>query len=722
MVIYMSFKELQNIKLEYRTLSDNLVDSLYIPCLKKASLYKRAVGFFSSSILLQISKGLCAMEANKAKIKLLISPKLDKQDYDAIVNGYNNQFQEYINNKFEELFEDVYDEESINRFALLSHLISIGLLDIKVVILRENNDRAMYHEKMGIMQDQDGNVIAFSGSANETENGYNLNYEAIDVYCSWKSEDAEQRAGLKDLAFNRLWNGTEKGTIVLKFPDIIVNKLLIYESKSTGDIFKLDEQFQKKLKKISNGPKIIEGIKLFDYQQQAIDVWESKNFRGIYDMATGTGKTFAGGGSICRLFEVKKRLFSVIVCPYVHLVEQWCDELKIFNIDAIKCYGNKNKYLIDLKRAAIKFKQKRTNFVCILTTNKTFINDTIQNVISENLNYTLLLVDEAHNFGADKISSYLTLDYPYRLALSATLERYGDEEGTSKLFSFFGEKCITYSLKRAIQEDKLTKYRYYPILVELDEDELGKYIELTKRIKQFKYKSNDNMKLIPDALKKLLLQRARIIAGAKNKLNKLIEIMQPYKNQNNILVYCGAVKYGEDGYEDSLEEKKQIKLVIEKLKKDLGMTVSKFTSEENSEERETLKAAFKNEEIQALIAIKCLDEGMNIPAIKTAFILASSTNPKEYIQRRGRVLRKFPGKQYAEIYDFITISRPLEQLIRLSKEDKELEISLAGKELVRLIDFANLSDNPQYSNKIIDDIRSAYSIDVIGEGGVDSYE
>lgn len=722
MVIYMSFKELQNIKLEYRTLSDNLVDSFYIPCLKKASLYKRAVGFFSSSILLQISKGLCAMEANKAKIKLLISPKLDKQDYDAIVNGYNNQFQEYINNKFEELFEDVYDEESINRFALLSHLISIGLLDIKVVILRENNDRAMYHEKMGIMQDQDGNVIAFSGSANETENGYNLNYEAIDVYCSWKSEDAEQRAGLKDLAFNRLWNGTEKGTIVLKFPDIIVNKLLIYESKSTGDIFKLDEQFQKKLKKISNGPKIIEGIKLFDYQQQAIDVWESKNFRGIYDMATGTGKTFAGGGSICRLFEVKKRLFSVIVCPYVHLVEQWCDELKIFNIDAIKCYGNKNKYLIDLKRAAIKFKQKRTNFVCILTTNKTFINDTIQNVISENLNYTLLLVDEAHNFGADKISSYLTLDYPYRLALSATLERYGDEEGTSKLFSFFGEKCITYSLKRAIQEDKLTKYRYYPILVELDEDELGKYIELTKRIKQFKYKSNDNMKLIPDALKKLLLQRARIIAGAKNKLNKLIEIMQPYKNQNNILVYCGAVKYGEDGYEDSLEEKKQIKLVIEKLKKDLGMTVSKFTSEENSEERETLKAAFKNEEIQALIAIKCLDEGMNIPAIKTAFILASSTNPKEYIQRRGRVLRKFPGKQYAEIYDFITISRPLEQLIRLSKEDKELEISLAGKELVRLIDFANLSDNPQYSNKIIDDIRSAYSIDVIGEGGVDSYE
>lgn len=721
----MSFKELQNIKLEYRTLSDNVVNSFYIPCLKHSSIYKRAVGFFSSGILLQISKGLCAMEANKSKIKLLISPKLDKNDYDAIVNGYNNQPQDFINNKFNEQFEDVYDEESINRFALLSHLISIGLLDIRVVILKKNNDRAMYHEKMGIMQDHDDNVIAFSGSANETENGYNLNYEAIDVYCSWKSEDAEQRAGLKDMAFNRLWNGTENGTIVLKFPEIIVNKLLVYESKSTGDIFKLDEQFQeklKKMKKVNYGPKIEEGIKLFDYQQLAIDTWESKNFKGIYDMATGTGKTFAGGGSICRLFEVKKRVFAVIVCPYVHLVEQWYEELKVFNIDAIKCYGNKNKYLTDLKRASIKFRQKRTNFVCILTTNKSFINDRIQDVIVDNLEYTLLIADEAHNFGADKISSYLTLDYPYRLALSATLERYGDEEGTNKLLNFFGEKCIIYSLKRAIQEDKLTKYKYYPILVALDEDELGQYVEITKRIKQFTYESNENMKHISDSLKKLLLRRARIIAGAKNKINKLIDIISPYKNMNNILIYCGAVKYGEEGYEDSTEEKKQIRLVIEKLKKELGMTVSKFTSEEDSEEREALKSAFKNEEIQALVAIKCLDEGMNIPAIKTVFILASSTNPKEYIQRRGRVLRKFPGKQYAEIYDFITISRPLDELNRLSKEDKELEVSLANKELTRLIDFANLSDNPQHSNKIIDEIRKAYSIDIIGEGGVDSYE
>ena len=501
--------------------------------------------------------------------------------------------------------------------------------------------------------------------------------------------------------------------------------MLNYESKKTKDLLILDELFQEKIEKnkVQNKyPKIQDGIELFDYQIKAIDEWEKRKFKGIYDMATGTGKTFAGGGSICRLFEIKKRLFVVIVCPYTHLVEQWAEELKVFNINAIKCYGNKNDYIIELSRATKKFKQKRSNFACILTTNKTFINDRIQDVINENLQSTLLLVDEAHNFGADKISSYLTLDYPYRLALSATLDRYGDEEGTQKLYDFFGEKCITYSLAKAIQENKLTKYKYYPVLIQLDEDELSDYVELTTKIRKFKCQSNESRKNIPEALKRLLLKRARIIAGAKNKVEKLIEIMESYKDKNNILIYCGAVKYGEESYEKSYEEKKQINLVIEKLKNDLGMTASKFTSEENSEEREAIKAAFKNEEIQALVAIKCLDEGMNIPAIKTAFILASSTNPKEYIQRRGRVLRKFPGKQYAEIYDFITISRSLEELRRLPKESKDLELSLAKKELVRLEDFANLSDNPQYSNNIIDEIKKAYSIDIIGEGGLDIYE
>lgn len=716
----MSFKEIKNIKMEYRIPEDEVIESFYIPCLAQAKKYDRAVGFFSSSILLKISKGLCAMAKNNAKIRLLISPRLSQEDYEAIEKGYKNRYQEFINEKFENSFEEYDDEESINRFALLSHLISSRLLDIKVVFLTKNNERAMYHEKLGIMKDYDGNRIAFTGSSNETENGYEENYEAIDVFCSWKSAESFDRIDLKEIAFNSLWDGIDNNTIVLEFPKVIVNKLLKYESKKTCNLLTLDENYQKKIIKMKRvktdkEPKIKENIVLHDYQEEAIKKWELQNFRGIYSMATGTGKTFAGAGSICRLFEAKKRIFTVIVCPTKILVEQWYEELnENFNIEAIKCYENTNNYLKDLNRAVKKFSQKLTNFICIITTNKTFMLSKIQEPIINNLENVFLLVDEAHNFGADKISSFLEHDYPYRLALSATFERFNDGKGTKKLLDFFGEKCIEYTLKDAIIHNQLSSYKYYPILVTLTDDELDQYIELTKKIKKCSFSMTDDINDLPESVKMLLVKRARIIAGAKNKVDKLIEVIEPYKKENKILVYCGAVNY--DMNDDNSSDRKQISEVVERLSKDLDMCVSKFTAEEDSKERKNILDEFKKEfnpTIQALVAIKCLDEGVNIPTIKTAFILASSSNPKEYIQRLGRVLRKHPGKKYAEIYDFVTLSRPFNVLQRMSKEEKDLEISLAEKELERIEYFATLSDNSSNSNDIKDKIKEAYNINKI---------
>lgn len=721
----MSFKEIQNIKIEYRTLSDDVVESFYIPCLSKAKRYNRAVGFFSSSILVQISKGLCAFAKNKGKMKLLISPKLEEKDYLAIEEGYKFDYESYLKDKFFEDFNDSPNIEEMDRYALLSYLISNKILDVRVAVLEKNFDNAMYHEKMGIMVDEEDNKIAFSGSANETYNGFNLNYEAIDVFCSWKSQDSEIRTFTKETNFDKLWNGTEKGIITLKFSEVIESKLLKYRRSDKERILNLDIEYLEKLrknKKKKNEPFIDNNINLHYYQEEAILEWQKRNYRGIYDMATGTGKTFTGAASICKLFEDKKRLLAVIVCPYIHLVDQWYNELQLFNIDAVKCYGNKNKYQKDLDRRLMRFKQKRSNFVCILITNKSFMIDNFQSLIQEYLEDCLLLVDEAHNFGADKLSNTLNVDYPYRLALSATLERYGDSEGTEKLFDFFGEKCITYSLDRAIIEDKLTKYKYFPILVNLTDDELDEYIDLSIQISKYSYVFNKEKKKIPDKVKKLLLRRARKIAGAQNKIPALLGVINKYKNDNNLLIYCGAVKYGEDGYDSAIDEKKQIQVVIEELKEKLGMITVKFTSEETTEEREDIISSFKNQEIQGLVAIKCLDEGMNIPAIKTAFILASSTNPKEYIQRRGRVLRKSPGKKYSEIYDFITISRPIEELIKLSYDDKKYEVSLALKELDRVKDFARLSLNPSDSNEIIDKIKQAYDLDIITVRGVEDYE
>ena len=303
-------------------------------------------------------------------------------------------------------------------------------------------------------------------------------------------------------------------------------------------------------------------------------------------------------------------------------------------------------------------------------------------------------------------------NYPYRLALSATLERFRDPKGTQRLYEFFGEKCIEYTLDRAIQEQKLTKYKYYPVMVTLTDDELDKYYAVSEKIKKFIYQDDDEM---PEALKKLLIKRARIIAGAKNKISALKEVIQPYKDKNNLLVYCGAITYEEYGYQND-DDIKQIDTVCKMLMNDYGMSVRKFTSEENNEDRKRLIRMYKDENIQALVAIKCLDEGMNIPSIKTAFILASSTNPKEYIQRRGRVLRRAEGKEYAEIYDFITVPRPLNEVKRVDESLKRIEIGLVGREFNRLIDFANLSLNPSYSNELIDEIKSAYDMDAYDIG------
>lgn len=302
----MSLKNIDEIKLEYRTLSDNVVSNFYVPCLKEAVEYKRAVGYFSSSILLQISKGLGSIATRGGKIKLLVSPKLELKDYEAIRQGY--EIKEYVENKLIADFSENIDfEQKEERFCLLSYLIAHNILDIKVAILEENTERAMYHEKLGIIIDEDDNVVTFTGSANETHNGFNLNYECIDVYCSWKTIDDENRCIIKDMRFDAMWSGTEKGLITIPFPKVIKDKILKYDYNNI-DFVKLDSDLINKIKRKKGSPNnpTTENIKgLYDYQNQAIENWHNNYFRGIFDMATGTGKTFTGCGAICDLFNEK---------------------------------------------------------------------------------------------------------------------------------------------------------------------------------------------------------------------------------------------------------------------------------------------------------------------------------------------------------------------------------------------------------------------------------
>ena len=307
------------------------------------------------------------------------------------------------------------------------------------------------------------------------------------------------------------------------------------------------------------------------------------------------------------------------------------------------------------------------------------------------------------------------------MALSATIDRHGDPEGTQKLYDYFGEKCIEYSLKDAIDNDMLTPYYYHPIPVSLNEEELSNYLDLTAKIRKNIHADKDGKVKLSEYVKMLLIKRARIVAGASEKISTLRQLMEDYKDDNKILVYCGATTMHDVDYQEGkppIDEARQIDIVAGMLGNDLGMRVTKFTSEENADERERIKADFaEGTHLQSLVAIRCLDEGVNIPSIRTAFIMASSTNPKEYVQRRGRVLRKFPGKNHAVIFDFITLPIPLDQVGEYDSEIIDSVKSLAKREIVRMKDFAAIAENPFDSDSLISEIQRSYDIesDIITE-------
>ena len=725
----MGLKE-HKVKSEYRSLIDNVVQDFYIPLLKDAVSYKRAVGFFSSSSLVEISKGIAGMAAEGGKIQIVASPYLSDEDIDAIRQGYEDRNKIIERALLTQITEEPTDYYSMERLNLLAALIADGVMDIQIAYTEDKNGIGMYHEKMGIIEDVHGDKIAFSGSNNESATAMTINYETMDVFRSWGDSSETERVRLKENAFHSIWHDTEPNIKVLKFPNITDALIERYRRKPANFVID-DEQFSRRIltyaSKISDisstykgqiGARVPDDIILREYQKDAISVWVGENYRGIYDMATGTGKTLTGLGAIAKLSEdLDDVLAVIIVCPYQHLVEQWVEDIVRFNIKPIIAYGDslQKDWKKRLSRAVRDQKLRREkSFFCLVCTNATFAKDYVQDEISKIQSPILLVVDEAHNFGARTYARLLDDRFTYRLALSATLDRHRDDEGTAMLYDFFGKKCIEYSLDRAIDEDKLTKYKYYPIPVYLTDEELEKYEQKSYEMSKCLIKGKDGKYKLNKRGEILAMERARIVAGASQKLETLREYIAPYAQDNNILVYCGATNVIDEKADYSSTDEddiRQIEAVTRILGNEFGMEVAKFTSEENMETRATIKEQFqKGDRLQAIVAIKCLDEGVNIPGIRTAFILASTTNPKEYIQRRGRVLRKAENKPFAEIYDFVTLPRELDSVSGLTSEQAQRDLSLVKNELARIKEFGRLSMNSMEANELIWGIQEAYHI------------
>ena len=721
----MSYLDIYEIKREYRTHQNNIVKEFYIPVLEESLIYKRAVGYFTSGSLIEISKGISGLIKSKGKMQLIVSPFLSDEDITEINKGYSLRMkvEEAINREIDKLENE--NEGVCKRLSWLAYLIAEEHLDIKIAYVKNSGKFGLYHEKIGIMEDLENNKIAFTGSLNETPNAFNNNYESIDVFCSWKSNDYE-RVIDKEKAFDTIWKNEEINLTVIDFPEDSIEKLRKYSkeySKMELDEDDVIHQFQENSFH-ENHPQFPGTLKLHDYQENAIKKWIENEYCGIFDMATGTGKTLTGLGAVTELFNIKKRLAVIIVCPYQHLVEQWVEDIEKFKMKPIIGYSTspQKSWRVKLSDDILDYNLGILNFLCFVTTNSMFSTESIQYQLSSIKDGKLLLIDEAHNFGSTNLSKLLNNSYAYRIALSATLERHHDEDGTELLKNYFGDKCIEYDIELAINEGKLTGYFYHPIPVFLKEYELTKYREISNKIiKNLKIDTNGAISF-SEYGKMLLIERARVIAGADNKITELKKVLFKHKKDSHILVYCGATKKNrefeeleqEEQNDEDLIEERQIVTVSKMIGNELGMSATHFTSNETQKERSEIKIRFENNDpYQVLVAIKCLDEGVNIPSIKIACILASSTNPKEYIQRRGRVLRNFPGKNEAIIYDFITLPYDIETISY--DDNQKYDISLIKREINRMIEFGNISKNPSETDQLVKTLIKNYNLDLIGD-------
>ncbi len=706
----MSFRDLQ-LQKSYKTYKNDIVRDFYTPILKQAVLYQRSVGFFSSTALIELTKGITGLVKNGGKIQFIVSPYLSKEDIEAIEKGYEKKriIENALLREFKEP-ENYFQEERLN---LLAHLIENGILELKVAFTPPNKSTGMYHEKVGIVKDLEGNKIGFTGSLNETINAFYNNFESIVVFESWG--DSKSYADEMQKDFDFLWNGKDKDLEVIEFPEVVKNRLKIQKRGPINysiDEEELSENSKEEEKDIPRKPI---DFKFRPYQLEAIENWKKNNYRGIFNMATGTGKTYTALGAIVELFKQKKRLAVIIVCPYQHLVEQWVEDIILFNMKPIIGYSasKQKNWKKRLDDDIYDFNLGIIDSFCFVTTNATYSSKYVSKLMGDLGDNTLLLVDEAHNFGAPSLKEKLYQQIEYRLALSATFKRHGDEEGTKALSDYFGKECIEYDLKKAIDNKYLTPYYYYPRLVFLDEDERSAYKDISYQISKECHKDKMGRLKVTEKGKMLMMQRARIVAGAKGKLDLLRKIMADYKDATHILVYCGTARIQTFETDESLrdeEGERQIVAVSKILGNEFGMKVTHFTSNESAEERERIKRKFTTANpYQAIVAIKCLDEGVNIPSIKTAFILASTTNPKEYIQRRGRVLRLADNKPYAVIYDFVTLASPINE-INIYDVDFNCERSLAKKELLRIKEFGEISLNSRDSDELINDLMGLYQL------------
>jgi DNA phosphorothioation system restriction enzyme len=695
------------LKLSYRTGRDDLVRDFFIPCMESSVLYRRAAGYFTSAGLALAARGVASLASRRGKMQLVVSPYLEPSDVEALQTAASNPAA-VLRAIAARSLADIEDALIKDRLNALAWLAAAGLLEIKLALrldVKGGFSRGIFHEKTGVFTDRDGNHVTFSGSSNETAGGLVENFESIKVFCSWRDQEGRVQEEIEN--FEALWNDATPGLRIMEFSEVgkeLLERFRDLEKPPAG--LALDRVKESDFP-VEFRPPV--GFELRPYQVDAIRAWSKAGGKGIFAMATGSGKTVTALTLASKVAEKNHPLVLIIVCPFINLCRQWMREMAAFGLKPVACFEGKDRWQAELEEGYQRLSVGLSQVHAIVATNATFLSESFQARIrprvAKSAVHHLLIADEVHNLGAERIREALPDGIAMRLGLSATPDRHYDPVGTKAVFDYFGGPVYEYSLSQAIADGRLCQYRYYPITVELTDAEANEYEELTTKLVKFFFKGSDDEEIQQGAMR-LLIRRARLLAGATNKLAALDRVISSLSEPpKKALFYCGDGRTTDAITE---EEVRQIQAVSRILGESHGLKVRNFTFRESTTDREEILRDLTSGFLDGVVAIRCLDEGIDLPDLRMGFLLASSTNPRQFVQRRGRLLRNAPGKPRAIIYDFIV--QPPDLGGKLDDTSFNMERSLFQRELSRIVEFCRMAENGPDALHSLHDLRLKYNL------------
>lgn len=717
------------------------------------------LGFFSSSAINILSDGFATFLYNGGRMRMVINDVLSVEDQQAFMVGETDVMIPYFDLQNIQEIKRTLSERDKHFFECLSWLIRNERLEIKIVAPKCGDGIA--HTKCGVFADG-LNRVAFEGSCNFSRTALIENLESITAFCDWDGQG--DICKIDDIAedFERTFSGNDDSVLYLKADEVKAGIATNFEQKDLASLLK-DEQTLILRRLVDNLPinvqavlnkarrkveSIIDRIEIqsvpddkteiphfpFDepraYQKQAYENWKNNGQKGLFAMATGTGKTLTSLNCLLNIYQKFHFYKALILVPTITLVDQWEEECERFHFRHIIKVSSKNpnwKSEID----AIKLKEdfsisnEEPSFV-IIATYASFAREPIfQELVGfskKTCRQMLPIADEAHNMGSGRILDRLGgVKFLRRIGLSATPERQFDDVGNRAIMDFFGCQngyTFEYSMQEAIDNGFLCRYKYYPHLVRLNDSEMTEYLRISLQLAKFYNSDSDSFPMSDDILKRLLLKRKRIVHKAKNKEDIFREIvMNRYSEKGNLqytLVYVpeGAKPdddtsdifdvsetVANDDYTDSLID--TYTQIVQEVSK--TTTVKKFTSDVKG--RSEILEKYAKGEIEVLTSMKCLDEGVDVPRSEMAIFCASTGNPRQFIQRRGRILRKHPDKHMAIIHDLVVAPE-----ISRGQENFNMERSLLKGELKRVRDFAVLSENADFAYAELEEILTYYNL------------